>query len=474
MLFSPSPQRKRLQLRISERRLLLMAGDVLAVILAVLVSLFIWSVVDQRASFSFAFVWYRSYWFFVLTGIWLLLASANDFYDLSVVVQRSAMLQRLILITIQMLVVYLMIFFLSPPASLPRLFILYYGVASFILIGTIRLVNPALLGWASVRRRVLIVGTDWAALSIISAIGRYAHQTYDIVGLVGEAEEVGGAIGDVPVLGAGGDILTLVRGHQVRELVVTSTRELSGTLFQGVMDAYEQGVTIVPMPLLYERITGQVPVEHVNNNWAVVLPIGGVSIFNPYPFLKRLMDIGLGLLGLLAFLPILPILTLAIRLDSPGSIFYGQERVGLNGRIFRIYKFRSMRQDAEATTGAVFSQKGDPRVTRVGLFMRKTRLDELPQIINILRGDMSVVGPRPERPEHVQRLTQKIPFYRTRLVIRPGLTGWAQVRYNYGSNDDDALVKLQYDLYYIRHQSLTLDLNIMVRTVGKVIKMSGV
>lgn len=474
MLFSPSPQRKRLQLRISERRLLLMIGDALAVVLSVLIALFIWSVVAQGESFTFEFVWYRSYWFFVLTGMWLLLASANDFYDLNIAAQRGLMLQRLILITVQMLVVYLIIFFLSPPVSLPRLFILYYGVASFILIGLVRLVNPALLGWASVRRRVLIVGTDWAAMSIIGAIGRYAHHAYEIVGIVGEADEVGQSIGDVPVLGAGPDILLLVHGQQVSELVVTSTRELSGALFQGVMDAYEHGVTILPMPLLYERITGQVPVEHVNNNWAVVLPIGGSSIFNPYPFLKRMTDIGLGLLGLLAFLPILPLLALAIRLDSPGGIFYGQERVGLNGRVFRIYKFRSMRADAEAATGAVFSQKGDPRVTRVGRFMRKTRFDELPQIYNILRGDMSVVGPRPERPEHVKRLTQKIPFYRTRLVIRPGLTGWAQVRYNYGANDEDALVKLQYDLYYIRHQSLVLDLNIIVRTVGKVIKMSGV
>jgi exopolysaccharide biosynthesis polyprenyl glycosylphosphotransferase len=240
------------------------------------------------------------------------------------------------------------------------------------------------------------------------------------------------------------------------------------------MDAYEVGVSIVPMPLLYERITGQVPVEHVSNNWAVVLPIDGESFLNPYPIFKRALDILVAAVGMVVFVMLLPFLALLIRLDSPGGIFYSQERTGLNGRIFRIYKFRSMRTDAEAATGAVFSHKGDPRVTTVGRFMRKTRLDELPQIINILRGDMSIVGPRPERPEHIKRLTEKIPFYRTRLTIRPGLTGWAQVRYNYGSTDEDALIKLQYDLYYIRHQSLAIDLNIMVRTVGKVLKMSGV
>jgi lipopolysaccharide/colanic/teichoic acid biosynthesis glycosyltransferase len=161
-------------------------------------------------------------------------------------------------------------------------------------------------------------------------------------------------------------------------------------------------------------------------------------------------------------------------LDSRGSIFYSQDRVGRNGSIFRVYKLRTMIPDAEAKTGAVFSRKGDPRVTRVGRLMRKTRLDEVPQLFNLLRGDMSFVGPRPERPEHVQRLQEKIPFYRTRLIVRPGLTGWAQVRYEYGANDEDALIKLQYDLYYIRHQSLLIDVNIMLRTVRKVISMSGV
>ncbi|MBL8162228.1 MAG: sugar transferase, partial [Anaerolineae bacterium] len=323
-------------------------------------------------------------------------------------------------------------------------------------------------------RRVLVVGTDWAAVTIIGAIGRYAHPVYDIRGVIAEPDDVLAELCDVPVVGTGADIGQLVEQQHISELIVSSTRELSGETFQGVMDAYEKGAAIVPMPLLYERITGQVPVEHVSNNWAVVFPIDGISIFNLYPQMKRLLDIILALVAALPFVLLLPFLALAIRLDSPGGIFYSQERTGLNGRIFRIYKFRSMQADAEQTTGAVFSKPGDARVTRVGRFMRKTRLDELPQIWNVLRGDMSIVGPRPERPEHLQRLTEKIPFYRTRLVIRPGLTGWAQVRYGYGSTDEDALVKLQYDLYYVRHQSLILDVNIIIRTVGKVLRMSGV
>jgi len=186
------------------------------------------------------------------------------------------------------------------------------------------------------------------------------------------------------------------------------------------------------------------------------------------------MDITLGLIGLTVLTILLPFIALAIRLDSRGGIFYTQVRVGLNGLPFRIIKFRTMIQDAEANTGAVFSKPDDPRVTRIGRFMRKTRLDELPQIFNVLRGDMSFIGPRPERPEHVARLQQKIPFYRTRHIIRPGITGWAQVQYQYGSTDEDAMAKLQYDLYYIRHQSLALDLNILIRTIGKMLRLSGV
>lgn len=473
MLFSPSTQPKHVQLQISERRLLLMAGDAIAVVVAVLIAMALWSVA-ARNPFDFNFIWPRSFWFVILVGTWLLLASANDFYDLRIAANRWASSRRLILITLQMVVLYLIVFFLAQPLALPRLFIVYFAISAFVLIAAFRAFNPALIGWGSGRRRVLIVGTDWGALTMIGAIGRYAHDIYDIRGVVAESDDILKDICEVPVVGTGKDIQRLVYTENISELIVTSTRELSGETFRGVMDAYEQGLAIVPMPLLYERITGQVPVEHVINNWAVVLPIDGGSIFNPYLAFKRLFDIVISLVGMAVFLLLLPLLALLIRLDSRGPIFYAQERTGLNGRTFRIYKFRSMGVDAEAKTGAVFSHQGDPRVTRIGRFMRKTRLDELPQIFNILRGDMSIVGPRPERPEHIKRLTEKIPFYRTRLVIRPGLTGWAQVRYNYGATDEDALVKLQYDLYYIRHQSLLLDLNIMMRTVGKVLKMSGV
>lgn len=472
MLFLPSQRRKRPQLRLSERRLLLMAGDTLAVLLAVLLALYIWSRVDG-VPFDVEYVLPNVFWFFLLAGIWLLLASANDFYDLETASSRLRSLQLLAVITAQILVLYLLVFFFSPRDSLPRLFILYFGVAAFVFIALWRLLNPALLGWASAPRRVLIVGSDDSAALIIQTIQQHKADGYVVYGIIGQNADVGRLINGVPVIGTGRDIFNFVVRDRISELIITSIPDVDGDTFRGVMDAYEFGVELMPMPLVYERLTGRIPVKYVANNWAIVLPMTGHTIFNPYPVLQRMMDVVLAALGLMVLALSLPLLALIIRLDSPGGIFYTQNRTGLNGRNFRIVKFRTMIQNAEAMTGAVFSQENDPRITRVGRFMRKTRLDEVPQLLNVMRGEMSIVGPRPERPEHTRRLTEKIPFYRTRLVVRPGLTGWAQVRYRYGSDDEDAEIKLEYDLYYIRHQSLLLDISIMIRTVGKVLRMSG-
>lgn len=474
MIFSPSPKnRSRLQLRISERRLLLMAGDALAILLSVFIALGIWSWV-AKYPFTLQFILPQSFWFILLMSVWFVLASANDFYDLQVASSLTASFQRLILMQLQMLIVYLLIYFLSPPESLPRLFILYFAFLSAMLIAIWRMINPALIGWKAFQRRVLVVGTDWAAQAIINTIQEDLSHAYAVVGVVGDNEEIGASISGLTVIGGGDDILRLVMTQDITELIVSSTRDLTGETFQGVMDAYERGVVITPMPILYERMTGRVPIKSMNNNWTVVLPLGEGRELNPYPLLKRMMDLVISLLLIPPFLLILPIIALLIKLDSRGPVFYVQTRVGLNGRVFRMVKFRTMGQDAEAKSGAVFAQKNDPRITRMGNIMRKTRLDELPQLYNVIIGDMSLVGPRPERPEHVIRLEEKIPFYRTRHIVRPGVTGWAQVRYEYGSTDEDAMVKLQYDLYYIRHQSLALDVNIIIRTAGKVLSMAGV
>jgi exopolysaccharide biosynthesis polyprenyl glycosylphosphotransferase len=231
----------------------------------------------------------------------------------------------------------------------------------------------------------------------------------------------------------------------------------------------------MPMLMLYEQISGRIPVEHVGENlWAHVLaPPPHVLAHNFFRLAKRLVDVLMSFVVMLLFLLLLPLLALAIKIDSRGPVFYKQTRLGRGGRPFQIIKLRTMRMDAESASGPRWAQRGDPRITRLGRILRRTRLDEIPQIINVLRGEMSIVGPRPERPEFVDMLTTEIPFYRARLVVKPGLTGWAQVRYRYGSSVEDALRKLQYDLYYIRHQSFLLDLLIMFLTVATVVLFKG-
>jgi len=217
-----------------------------------------------------------------------------------------------------------------------------------------------------------------------------------------------------------------------------------------------------------------VPVEHTGRNLHAVLPIdegnAAERLFWPC---KRVMDLLVGACFLVILGLLTPLVALGNRLDSPGPLFYRQTRVGRGGRLFQVIKFRSMRPDAEGDTGAVWAVADDPRITGVGRWLRKSRLDELPQVINVLRGEMSMVGPRPERPEFVDDLARQIPFYRARHAVKPGITGWAQVRFGYGNTVDDARTKLEYDLYYVRHASFYLDSLIALKTVGVIFKLQG-
>jgi exopolysaccharide biosynthesis polyprenyl glycosylphosphotransferase len=225
------------------------------------------------------------------------------------------------------------------------------------------------------------------------------------------------------------------------------------------------------MPDLYDKLSRRIPIQHIDPAWAL-------NVIEKLPSrlslsCKRLMDLALAGFGLLVLAPFLPLVALAIRLDSPGPIFYRQIRSGRAGRPFTILKFRTMVTDAEKDGRARWASEDDPRITRVGRFLRKTRVDELPQLHNVLRGEMSIVGPRPERPEFIEQLEQDIPFYRTRLMVKPGLTGWAQIHYRYGSSVEDALIKLQYDFHYLRYWSLWLDLYVIFRTFGVAFRFQG-
>ncbi len=264
-------------------------------------------------------------WFVVLSGTWLILANVNDFYDLHVTSRRNMMLNRLLSVTVQMLIVYLLLFFVASRDALPRLFILYHAVISSVLIGFWRSWHPFLIGWSAGRRRALIVGTGWAAETILTTLENEAPNDYEIAGLVGEiantTAQVGERIGNSSLLGTGSDLPGLVRDYQISELILTYSSELPADIFEGLMTCYEQGVAMTPMPILYEQITGRVPIEHIGRqHWAVVLPLEGQSLaLRAYLFAKRVMDVLLALIGLVVFALMLPFLALIMTLELAGS-----------------------------------------------------------------------------------------------------------------------------------------------------------
>jgi exopolysaccharide biosynthesis polyprenyl glycosylphosphotransferase len=370
---------------------------------------------------------------------------------------------------------YLALYFFLPRNALPRLFYLFFAVVAMISVTMWRWAYATLFTLPPLRRRILIVGAGWAGRVLAQALVNQEQADYHVVGFVDDdPAKQGTKVAGLPVLGGSAEMLRLVRRYRVDDVVLAITHELRGELFQALLDCQAVGVHMIHMPDLYEQLTRQVPVEHVDEGWVLGALNGFPSPGHLERAARRLLDLFCGSLGLIGLGCLLPFICLAIYLDDGGPVFYTQVRAGLGGRPFRVIKFRTMRTDAEPDGRPRWAREGDDRATRVGRILRKTRLDELPQVINILRGEMSVVGPRPERPEFIAELEKQIPFYRARLVVKPGLTGWAQIHYGYGNSVKDALIKLQYDLYYIRHRSLWLDLYVIFKTVGVVLRGSGI
>jgi exopolysaccharide biosynthesis polyprenyl glycosylphosphotransferase len=275
------------------------------------------------------------------------------------------------------------------------------------------------------------------------------------------------------VLGSSDRLLSLIDEHRISDIVVAINGEIHGATFQTILDAQEKGVEVTRMPILYEEMTGRVPIHHLESDWIIRSFVDEVRVSGFYDLTKRVLDILGGMTGLAILVFLYPFISLATLFDSGLPIMYTQTRFGKGAKKFTIYKFRTMRRDAEVNGEAKLAEKNDPRVTRVGDFLRKTRLDEFPQFWNVLRGDMSLVGPRAERPELVASFQKQVPFYRARLLVKPGLTGWAQINYGYYASVTEMAVKLEYDLYYIKHRTLVMDFQIILRTIGTMLRRTG-
>lgn len=335
-------------------------------------------------------------------------------------------------------------------------------ITLFLMIGW-RVLSHWVLSHPRFGERVLIVGTDSSAEGLTKAILANRNFGYRIVGLIGEdPAQVGTILAEVPIVGVVGDLNKIVNRQRVDRVVVALSDRRGHLPVDQLLKLRLQGrVLIEEGTSIYERIMGKISVEMLRPSWIIFS--GGSKRSRFWSVSHRLFNFVLALIGIVLSFPLWVLTAIAIRLESSGPVFYQQQRVGKNGNPFTIIKFRSMRQDAEKN-GPVWATKDDDRTTYVGRFIRKVRIDELPQLINVLRGEMSFVGPRPERPVFVEQLTELIPFYSQRHLVEPGLTGWAQVKYDYGASVEDALQKLQYDLYYIKNASLFFDIWIMLQT----------
>lgn len=468
----PMRQKPLWRLRGPERRFLLLLGDLLMSVLALIVALYAWGTEDWL-DFSLQFLRERpEFWVYLLPVLWMLMLT--ELYDLKNASNRRETVKGVAIAAAVWLIAYLILFFLSPKGSLPR-----RGVAAFFLAAPVltlawRFFYIKVFTAPLFMRRVMIVGAGRAGCELVRVIKSIWPPPFFLVGLIDDdPTKVGTYVYDSPVLGGNAKLFDLIEEYQVSDLVFAISGQMNPEMFQRMLEAEEKGIEITTMPILYEELLGRVPIFLLQSDWVLRSFIDQSHASGFFELSKRFLDILGGLVGMCLFLGTFPLLSVAILLDSGWPIIYTQERLGKNNKPYRIIKYRTMHKDAEADGLARPASKNDERVTRLGRFLRRSHLDELPQFINVLRGEMSLVGPRAERPQLIAALQEKIPFYRARLFVKPGLTGWAQINFSYASDASANAIKLEYDLYYIKHRNLILDIVILLRTFGAVFGLRG-
>ena len=404
----------------------------------------------------------------ILFGLYL-----NNLYDFSVRSTAQQVVVQLSRAVAFSAVGLLAVYYVFPPVWTGRgVFAIALGIAAVLLT-----VWRLLLRWILITRfmseRVLLVGSDESAIMLAKEILEREHLGYHVVGFVADDPELQGvSLVNPEVIGTTADALDLALQHRVNRIVVAQRENRGRVDLDSLLRCKTSGIPVEKGPDYYEQLTGKIMLEDITvKSWLIFS--SGFVVSRSVLFLKRVLDLTAAAIGLVVTAPVMLLTALAIQLESRGGVFYRQQRVGRQGRLFTLWKFRSMRADAEAEGEAVWAQEDDPRVTRVGFLIRKMRLDELPQLWNVLVGDMSLVGPRPEREPFVRELIERFPLYEQRLVVRPGITGWAQIRGSYASSFEESNEKLRYDLYYIKNLSVLLDLSILASTLRIVLVGQG-
>lgn len=467
---------RRAGLRPGERRLLLLLGDLAAAAGGAALALSLWGRFDYLVTEAgvglLEFVQARAPWFVFLPIVWPVFLA--NLYDVHRAASWKETLRGVLIAGGLAVTAYLAVYFLQE-GSLARRGILYFLAATVVLTLLWRAIYIRIFTAPAFLRRVLIVGAGEGGRTLLRVFNNLWPKPFFLVGLIDDDPERLGKITEAAqVLGDSTRMLDLIAELGVSDIIVAIQGPMNGEMFQALLDAQERGVEIARMPAVYEELLGRVPIRHLESDWMLRSFVDELRVSSFYLLAKRLVDMAGGLLGLLATAAVSGPVALAILLESGRPVLFRQTRLGQGGRVYKVVKFRTMRQDAESDGQAHWAKEGDPRTTRVGALLRRMHIDEFPQFWNVLRGEMSLVGPRPERPELVAELEKVIPFYRARLLVQPGLSGWAQVNYGKGASLDGSAEKLEYDLYYIKHRSLMLDAWIVLRTLGSVFGLRGV
>jgi exopolysaccharide biosynthesis polyprenyl glycosylphosphotransferase len=458
---------KNMHFEVSERKILLRIFDVLFVFIA----LYLVGVVFKFDYFNISATNY--YWTLVLCIYLLFIGSVFEMYNLQVASNQYQVIKSIILTSSTTVLLYLLTPIYTPVLPNNRLQILIFFFAIF----------GALLFWRMIYLRfftsnrflkkvILVCDQDQTEELVRGLVSVDPH--YRVLGFINSDSNTAPnqkvKITAIPI----NELDVFVKENAVSEVVIASqkTDGITVDLYNQLLHLLEKGFIIREYTQVYESITHRIPVQYVSRDFYRFFPFSRSNQNHLYLFAVRFLEIITSLLGIILGIVLLPFIVIGNLIGNRGSLFYTQERVGKNGRVFKIIKFRTMVKNAEKN-GAVFATTNDSRINPFGKFLRKSRIDEFPQFINILKGEMAVIGPRPERPVFVKEIAEVMPFYETRHVIKPGLTGWAQVNYSYGATIDDSLIKLQYDLYYIKHRSVFLDFNIIFKTLSTVLFYRG-
>lgn len=453
---------------ISKRLILLILGD----LLIVNGSIFLAAILRLGLSAGWGYI-QSNPWSFILTGlIYIMVFFSTELYDIRKDFKSIGNVMAITLASTSAFVITTLLFYMNWSLRIGRGVFILNGILITLFIIGWRILYSYLLEQPIFKRNVLIVGAGWAGKTILQEINRLQKSGLRMVGFIDDDPlKKGKLIDGVPVLGDRYTIDKVIRKNDIDLIVAAITHEKHADLIKALINCSWKGVDIIDMPAIYEQLTGKIPFKHINNMWMLHIAIGKPKLYSR--LIKPILEAISALILFILLIPVMVVLAIVIKCDSRGRIFYTQERVGKDGRKFTIMKFRTMVENAESLTGAVYAADNDPRITKIGRFLRKWRLDEIPQLVNVIKGDMGLIGPRPEREVFIREFEEKIPFYTQRLLVRPGLTGWAQVKFPYASSIEQTEEKLQYDLYYIKNMSFILDFVVFLKTIRVVLFGKG-